>query len=125
MLCAMTAFRLIPLQVHGALEMLTGMFTMAAPFLFGFGPAATVIAVLVGAVMVGIALAAASAEPAGARGTLPVSTHHAFDYGLTFGLLGASVVVGIDGDQVAALTLTAIALVTLVLNLTTRYSLRG
>ena len=122
---AMTAYRLIPLPVHGALEMLTGLFTMAAPFLFGFGPAATVIAVLVGAVTVGLALAAASAEPAGARGTIPVATHHAFDYGLTFGLVGAALVVGIDGDTTASLTLAAIAFVQLLLNMTTRYSLRG
>ena len=121
----MTAYRLIPLPVHGALEMLTGLLLMAAPFLFGFQAAAAVIAVLVGAVMVGIALAAASAEPAGARGTLPVSTHHAFDYGLTIGLLGAAFVVGLDGDQVASLTLSAIALAQLLLNLTTRYSLKG
>lgn len=121
----MTAYRLIPLPVHGALEMLTGLFTMAAPFLFGFEAPATVIAVLVGAITVGIALAAASAEPAGARGTLPVSAHHAFDHGLTFGLLGAALVVGIDGDHVASLTLSAIAVVQLMLNLTTRYSLRG
>ena len=125
MLSAMTAYRLIPLPLHGALEMLTGLFLMAAPFLFGFEAAAAVIAVLVGAVMVGIALAAASAEPAGARGTLPVATHHAFDYGLTIGLLGAALVVGIDGDQVASLTLSAIALAQLLLNLTTRYSLKG
>ncbi|WP_205698041.1 SPW repeat protein [Conexibacter sp. SYSU D00693] len=121
----MTAFRLIPLPVHGALELLMGLFTMAAPFLFGFEAPATVIAVLVGAMTVGLALAAASAEPAGARGTLPVATHHAFDYGLTVGLLGAAIVVGLDGDANAALTMTLLALVQLSLNLTTRYSLRA
>ena len=39
MLCIMTAFRLISLPAHGALEMLAGLFTMVAPFLFGFTPA--------------------------------------------------------------------------------------
>lgn len=121
----MTAYRLIPLPVHGALEMLVGLVTMAAPFALGFEPAATVIAVLVGALMVGIALAATSSEPVGSRGTIPVSTHHAFDHGLTLGLVGAALVVGLDGDTIGSVTLAAIAAIQTVLNLTTRYSLRG
>lgn len=119
----MTAFRLIPLQVHGALELATGMFTMAAPFLFGFGAPATVVAVLIGALLIGLALGAATVEPG--RTTLAVSSHHAADYGIALGLFGAAAVVGLDGDQAAAATLTGIAAVQLALNATTRYSLRG
>lgn len=125
----MTAFRLIPLQVHGALEMLVGLFAMAAPFLLGFEPAATVVSVVVGAVLVGLALAATAAgEPAGPgaqRGTLAVGTHHAADYGISIGLVGAAALVALDGDGVAGVTLGLLALTQLALNLTTKYSLRG
>lgn len=124
MLYVMTAFRLIPLPVHGALEMVTGMLTMAAPFALGFGPAATVVAVIVGAIIFGIALSAASGETTG-RGTMAVSTHHAADYGIAIGLAGAAALVAFDGDQRAGLALAALAMVQFALNLTTRYSMRG
>lgn len=121
----MTAMRLIPLPVHGALELLTGLLTMVAPFAFGFGPAAAVVSVAIGATLVGLSLAAtASADPVDPRATLPVSTHHALDYGLTLGLLAAAGVVAFDGDQVAGVVLAAIGGVQLLLNLSTRYSQR-
>ena len=118
-----TALRLIPLPIHSALELAVGLFTMAAPFLFGFGPAAAVVAVSIGAVIAGIALAGTANE----RGTtsLPIATHHAFDYGIAVGLAGAAAVVGIASDAVASVTLALIAATQLTLNLTTRYSLPG
>jgi hypothetical protein len=119
----MTAFRLIPYPVHGALEMLTGLVTMAAPFVLGFEPAAAIVSIVVGAVLVGLALGASASEPG--RGTIALSTHHAADYGIAFGLVGAAAVVGIAGDELAAATLTIIAGALLALNLTTRYSVRG
>jgi hypothetical protein len=123
----MTAFRLIPLPVHGALELLTGLFTMAAPFLFGFGTAAAVVAVGVGAVLVGLALSStATGDPQQhLRGTLSVAGHHAADYGVALGLLGAAAVVAAAGDAVAGFALAAIGAAQLLLNLSTRYSARG
>ncbi|HYF25414.1 MAG TPA: hypothetical protein VD931_06715 [Baekduia sp.] len=121
----MTAIRLIPLQLHGALEMLAGLLLMAAPFLLGFEPAGTVVAVAVGAVVVGVALSSAGTDPAGARPTLPVATHHALDHGLTLGLAGAAAVIAVDGDLVAGASLALIAALLLALTATTRYSLRG
>jgi hypothetical protein len=59
----MTAFRLIPFQLHGGLEMFTGLFLLAAPFLFGFGVPATVVALLAGVLVVGAAFGVAAAEP--------------------------------------------------------------
>jgi hypothetical protein len=120
---AMTAMRLIPLSLHGALQMATGLATMAAPFVLAFEPAATLIAVVVGAVLVGVALASVGDE----RGqtAVPVSTLHAADYGLAIGLFGAAAIVAADGDQVAGLTFAVLAALQLALNLTTRYSLRG
>ena len=119
----MTAIRLIPLPLHGAFQMAAGLATMVAPFVLGFEPAATLIGFVVGAVLVGVALASVTDE----RGQLSVhiSTLHAADYGLAIGLLGAAAIVALDGDQVAGLTFGALACLQLALNLMTRYSLRG
>jgi hypothetical protein len=117
-----TALRLIPLPIHAALELVIGMSTMAAPFLLGFGLPAAVVAVAIGALITGIAFAGTVDE----RGSsaVPVSALHAFDYGIAIGLVGAAAVVGLAGDPTAALTLTLIGAAQLLLNLTTRYSLR-
>ena len=124
MICAMTALRLISLPVHAALEMLVGLATMAAPFVLGFGPAGAIVGVSVGALLVGLALAGTA--PAGVgRQTLSVASHHAFDYGLATGLVGAAAVVGLAGDRIAAVFFAAAAIAQLSLNLTTRYSARG
>jgi len=118
MLLTMTAFRLISLPAHGALELLAGLVTMVAPFLFGFTPAGTVAAVVIGALIVGLALAAASNE----QGSLPISAHFAFDRGLVIGLVGGSVLIGLAGDAGAALFFALTGAALLALSLTTRYS---
>jgi hypothetical protein len=120
----MTAIRLMSLPMHGALEMATGLALMAAPFVVGAGFAGSVVAVLVGALLVGLALAAA-AGPEEGRGTLPVTAHHAADHGLALGLFGGAAVVGASGDAPGALLLGTVALVVLALNMTTRYSRPG
>lgn len=119
----LTVVRLIPLPIHAALRMATGLLTMVIPFIVGFGPAATVVAAVVGAVVTGVALTGITDE----RGltALPVSTIHAFDYASALGLLGLAGLLGFDGDLVATVTLSAIALVWLVGNMLTRYSLRA
>jgi hypothetical protein len=114
----MTAFRLISLPTHGAFELLAGVFAMVAPFLFGFTPAGTVVAVVIGALIVGLSLAAASSE----RGSLPISAHFAFDRGIVIGLLGGGVLVGLAGDAAAALFLAITGVALLALSLATRYS---
>jgi hypothetical protein len=118
-----TALRLIPLPIRSALQLVIGMFTMVAPFLLGFGLPAAVVAVALGALITGVALAGTVDE----RGSsaVPVSALHAFDYGIAIGLVGAAAVVGLAGDATAALTLTLIGAAQLLLNLTTRYSLQA
>jgi hypothetical protein len=123
MCCVMTAIRLISLPVHGALEMVVGLFTMAAPVALGLSPAAAIVGVVVGAAMVGLALSSTGADAEGRR-SLTISAHHAFDYGIATGLLGAAAVVGIAGDVAGAAVFAAAALAQLALNLTTRYSAR-
>ena len=119
----MTAFRLIPLPVHSALRMATGLFTMLVPFLAGFAAPAMVMSVLVGALVTGVALCGV-VEDDGLT-ALPVSTLHTLDYGLVLGLFGVAAVVAVDGDTAAGGILLAIATVQLFGNLLTKYSLRA
>src|SRR5204863_2404045 len=58
-LCTMTLARLIPLSMHATLEMLLGLTTMVAPFVLDLGPAAAILGVVLGALMVGMALSLA------------------------------------------------------------------
>lgn len=118
----MTAIRLIPLPIHAALRMLTGLVLMAAPFVLGLSAAATVSAVVIGALVTGVSLMAVGDDHG--RTALPVSTIHAFDYGTVLGTFGGAVVLGLAGDPLAAVVLAGIALVMLVGNLLTTYSAR-
>jgi hypothetical protein len=119
----MTALRLISLPLHGAFEMLLGFLLMAAPVAFAMSPAAGVVGITVGALVVGLALSSTASEADGRRG-MTIAAHHALDYGLVTGLLGAAAVLGFAGDRAAAVLLSAAALAQLSLNLTTRYSHR-
>lgn len=103
--------------------MLLGFFLMAAPLALGLSPAAGVLGVVVGAVLVGLALSSAGVETDGHR-LMAVATHHALDYGLVTGLLGAALVIGLAGDRAGAAMFAVAAAWQLALNLTTRYSRR-
>ncbi len=116
----MTALRQVSLPLHSALEMLLGMALMVLPFVLGASPAGMVAGVVVGALVVGLAL---QAIDAGGRAPLPVSAHHAADYGLVLGMAGGALVLGID-DQIAATVFGAAAMAQLALTLTTRYTQR-
>lgn len=113
----------IPLPVHTALRMLTGMLTMLAPFAGGFEAPALVMAVAIGAIVTGVALTAVVDE--NGRSALSVATLHTLDYGLALGLLAVAVLVAAAGDTVAGVVLAAIALVQLAGNALTTYRLRG
>lgn len=114
----MTALRpTISLPLHGALELLTGLLALVAPFALGFTPAGAVISVVIGACAIGLALDAV--EPS------RVSAHHSFDYGLAFGATLVALPLAIAGDAAAALTLGALGLAQLGLNGATRYSARA
>jgi hypothetical protein len=119
----MTTFRLIPFPYHGALDMITGLATMVLPFALGMSPAAAVTGVVIGALLVGLALAGV-VDDAG-RTSLPVSAHHAADYGIAIGLFGAAALFGLANEMTALLGFGAIALAQLAVNLNTRYSLRA
>ena len=123
MCCVMTALRLISLPLHGALEMLVGFLVMVAPVALHLSPAAGVFVIVAGALIVGLDLSSTGAEADGRR-PLTIAAHHAFDYGLVTGLLGAAAVLGLAGDRSAAVLFAAASLIQLSLNLTTTYSQR-
>ena len=117
----MTALRLISLPTHAALELATGLGLMVAPFALGFSTAGIVAAVVIGALVAGLALSAATPE----GNTIPISAHWTFDQALALGLLGSGAVIGLAGDHVAGVSFAIAALIQVTLNLTTRYSARS
>ena len=87
---AMTALRTpISLPTHGALELPIGMLALVAPFALGFELAGTVLSLLTGVCIVGLALDAAQ-TPA------QVSAHQAFDYGIAFAAVLVAVPLALD-----------------------------
>lgn len=112
--------RLIPLSVHSALEIVLGTAIMAAPFVFGLGPAALITGFLVGAVIIGLGIG--SSGTSGSRGSIPVGAHAAYDGGIAIGLVGAGLLFGVAGDTGALLLLVGAGLIQVALSATTRYT---
>ena len=116
----MTALRHISLPLHGAFEMAGGLALMTAPFVLGFGLPATVVGIVLGVLVVGLALASVVDDGRSAR----YGAHRDADLGLAVGLGGAAVVVGLSGDAAAAVFFAAMALGGFVLSRLTRYTPR-
>lgn len=104
--------------MHSAIEIGLATAVMAAPFVFGLGPAALVTSVAIGAVLMGLALGASGSG----RGSIPVSAHAAYDGGIALGLVLAGVMLGIAGDIPALLVLAAAGILQVALTASTRYS---
>src|ERR1700754_4757481 len=113
----MTAFRPLPLSLHGALELLLGVLAIAAPFAFGFSAAGTVLSALVGVLAIGLALDTVQPRD--------VHAHQGFDAALAFGTVLVAFALAISADEAAALALGAFGLAQLALIGATRYSVRG
>ena len=77
----------------------------------------------VGALVVGLSLSSTGVEAEGRR-PMTIAAHHAVDYGVAIGLLGAAAVIGLAGDGIAAAVFAVSAFSQLALSLTTRYSQR-
>ena len=114
----MTALRpTISLPTHGALELLTGLLALVAPFALSFTLAGAVVSILIGVCAVGLALDAVQLP---AR----VSAHQAFDYGIAFAAVFVAVPLALVGDSAAALFLGAFGLAQLALDGSTRWTTR-
>jgi len=108
----------ISLPIHGALEMLAAPAVMVAPFLLGFGPAATVITVGFGALLLGLAL-----QVEGAGRGIPVSAHAGFDYTLALAAAIAGISVGLILDErIAGIFLVGIGVAMVTLTAATRFT---
>ena len=86
----MTTMRGIPLSAHGAIEMLAAPAVMVAPFVLGFGVAATVVCVALGVLLTTVALQVESP-----RRTVPISAHAGFDYALAVIAASAGLTIGL------------------------------
>ena len=115
----MTAFRLISLPLHGALELVIGLAIAGSAFALGFGVAGTIAAVVIGALVIGLALAAATIEDGGGS----VANHHASDWGLVTGLAAAAVLLAADGEETAGEAVAVAGVAMAVLSMNTRYTL--
>jgi hypothetical protein len=110
--------RAIPATVHGALEIIAAPAIMVAPFVFGFGEAATVISVTLGALLLGLAL-----QVEGPRRAVPLSAHAGFDYTLAFVALVAGIAVGLVTDEWAAgVFLVGVGVAQVALTASTRFT---
>jgi hypothetical protein len=109
--------RRISISTHGAFELLLGFALMGAPFALSFGATATVAALALGAVIVGLALGVSSDEH-----QLSLATHLALDQTMVAGLLAGVIIVGFAGDRAAIAALGAIAIAQALLIASTRYS---
>jgi hypothetical protein len=114
----MTAFRLLSLPAHGAVELLTGLAMMAGALALGLGPAGTVLAFAAGAIAFGLALAAADS------GAMRSSTHASLDQALAVGAIAAAAVLVLAGDGLAAGLLIAFGVIQIALASVTRYAKR-
>jgi hypothetical protein len=106
--------RSISLPTHSALELAGGIALLVGPFALGAGPAGTVAAISLGAVVVGLALAGPDA--------LPLSAHQAFDLTLVAGLAGGGVGLALAGDPAGGLVLAVVGVLQLTLLTLTRWA---
>jgi len=116
----MTAFRAIPLQVHGAIEVVAAPLLLVAPFALGFSTAAGIVSIAIGILLLGLAL---SIYDEGDRGTLPLTAHASFDYMLAATLILTGIAIGIaTKDQAATFFMVGFGFAHMALTASTRFS---
>ena len=114
----MSTLRTIPLWLHAGIETLAAPAIMAAPFFFGFGPPASVICLLTGALLLGLAL-----QVPGPQRSVSISAHATYDYALAiFAIFGAVAVGLISGSWGASIFLVGIGVALAALTASTRFS---
>jgi hypothetical protein len=108
----------IPFGAHAAIETVAAPAVMAAPFLFGFGQAASVIAFAFGVMLLGLAF-----QAVGPRRSIPLSAYAGFDYMLAaFAAIGGFAVGLGTGEWNAATFLVGIGVALVALTASTRFS---
>ena len=113
----MTISRIIPLGLHGAVEMFAAPAIMFVPLLLGLGTTASVIAFIIGATLLGHALSLfGSSRP------IPLTAHAEFDYVLAFAAILSGIGVAIAGNGFAAIFLVGVGVAMTALTASTRFS---
>jgi hypothetical protein len=114
----MTSKRAIPVALHAGIETLAAPLLMAAPFLLGFGRAATFVCVAVGAVLLGIAL-----QLPGPQRSVPLSFHASMDYALALFAAVAGIALGVaTAEWATASFLVGVGVALAALTASTRFS---
>jgi hypothetical protein len=114
----MTPSRGIPLSIHGAIEVVAAPVIMAAPFVLGFGQVATLVAVVTGALLLGLAL-----QVEGPGRALPLSAHAGFDYLLAAFAMFTGLALGVaTGAWAETSFLVGIGVAQVALTASTRFS---
>ncbi|MDQ3760102.1 MAG: hypothetical protein M3331_09190 [Actinomycetota bacterium] len=109
----------IPLWLHAGVETFAAPAIMAAPFFFGFGPAASVVCVLTGALLLGLAL-----QVPGPQRSVALSSHASMDYALALFAVSGGLAVGfVTGAWDATIFLVGIGAAMAALTASTRFSL--
>jgi hypothetical protein len=115
----MRTLRTIPLWLHAGVEIFAAPAIMAAPFLFGFGAAASVICVIVGSLLFGLAL-----QVPGPDRAVAISSHASLDYALALFAVAGGLAVGfVTGSWGATIFLVGIGAAMAALTASTRFSL--
>jgi hypothetical protein len=113
--------RPVNLDVHNALVLATAPLLMVVPYLLTFSPGVGLLSFLLGALLMGVALAGSSA----AR-QVPASAIAGFDWTLGIAILGIGLASGLFGDHpVATIFLVGFGAAHLALAAVTRYGARG
>jgi len=114
----MKLMRGITLSAHGAIEMFAAPAVMAAPFLLGFGTAATVISVAVGVLLLTLAL-----QVEGPRRSVPITAHAGFDYALAVVAISAGLTIAAaTGAWAESVFLVGIGVAQVALTASTRFT---
>ncbi len=112
-------FRGIPATAHSAIEVIAAPAIMVAPFVLGFGTAATVLTVAIGALLLTLALQIDSPSR-----SVPLSAHAGFDYTLAFAAAVGGAAVGfISGELGAAIFLVGVGAAMALLTVSTRFTM--
>jgi hypothetical protein len=109
----------ISIHLHSAIELMVGTVLILLPFVLGLSATAVAFSLITGALVVGLALTAS--EP-GARGSLPLAAHAAYDWGFGVGLVGAGLAFGLIDGFSSMLFFLAAGAVELLLVASTRYT---
>ena len=112
-------FRGIPVTVHSAIEVIAAPAVMAAPFVLGFGAAATILSVAIGALLLTLALQVESPSR-----NVPLSAHADFDYALAFtAIVGGAAVGLVTGEIASTLFLVGVGAAMAILTASTRFTI--